>query len=413
MARLRLGGKQASVAQETPGAPPPKATGTVAGVLDPLSAPQRAQRSALALVIVVLLALGGSTAQARLADGDGAVLGGTAAPFGVAGEKELVVVDRAIVPEPAAPPVVPEAVRETPEPAGTPVPVAQLETVVEDAEPFAPVDSTTRAAVTVDVDAASEAVAREVLAGLDGVVHVARVQLVTTTLGGVEADVAGVDPLEFRPFTPPATADHEPLWSRIEAGDVAVTHEFGTVHEVQLGSMLGVGAVQTPIRVGAFATNGTPPVADAIVHADQLTTLPVSSPSARLLVGLEDEASPTATVEALEDAGLAAEEIADPRLPNSQTVVPPAGITPENVWDHLAMCESSGDWHINTGNGYYGGIQFLPESWAWVGGTGLPHEHTREEQIYRGTLLWQIQGWEAWPQCARKLGLIVDPPSEN
>ena len=114
MARLWLGGKQASVAQETPGAPPTGATGTVAGVLDPLSAPQRAQRSALALVIVVLLALGGSTAQARLADGDGAVLGGTAAPFGGAGEKELVVVDRPVVPEPAAPPVVPEAVREPP-----------------------------------------------------------------------------------------------------------------------------------------------------------------------------------------------------------------------------------------------------------------------------------------------------------
>ncbi|WP_276308904.1 transglycosylase family protein [Euzebya rosea] len=369
---------------------------------DALEAPRPAVRSALASVIVVLLAVGGSTAEARRADDTAAA------------DKAVVVVDRPEPTEVAAPPVVPEAVRATPEPVGTPVPVATMQTVVGAAdEPFVPVDSTTRAAVTVAVDDTSEAVAREVLDGLDGVVHVARVQLVTTTLGGVEADVAGVDPDEFRPFTPEATADHEPLWSRIEAGDVAVTHEFGTVHEVELGSMLGVGAVQTPIRVGAFATNGTPPVADAIVHADQLSTLPVTGASARLLVGLEDEASPTATVEALEDAGLEAEEVPDPRLPNSQTIVPPAGITPENVWDHLAMCESSGDWHINTGNGYYGGIQFLPESWAWVGGTGLPHEHTREEQIYRGTLLWQIQGWEAWPQCARKLGLIVDAPSES
>ena len=160
--------------------------------------------------------------------------------------------------------------------------------------------------------------------------------------------------------------------------------------------------------MGALATNGTPPVADAIVLAGTLPDEGVH----RLLVGLEPTASPTATVELLTAAGFDAEEIPDPRIPRSDTVIPVGGITPENVWDHLAMCESSGDWHINTGNGYYGGVQFLPESWAAVGGIGLPHEHPREEQIYRATLLWQIQGWEAWPQCARKLGLIIDPPPE-
>ncbi len=299
---------------------------------------------------------------------------------------------------------------------GVPVPVAttsSLDTVTPPPRvPFQTV-TTSRAAVVVDVTATTEPTVRELLSTLDGVQHVAAVTITTTTLGGVPADIAEVTTEEFRPFTPPATANHEPLWTRIDAGDIAVTHEFGTAREVPLGARLATGLTlptdeALAFRVGALATNGTPPVADAIVLVGSLPP----GGTRQVLVGLDTTASPTATVEALTRAGFTAEEIPDPRAPRSDTVVPVGGITPDNVWDHLAMCESSGDWHINTGNGYYGGIQFLPESWWAVGGTGLPHEHTREEQIYRGTLLWQIQGWEAWPQCARKLGLIVDPPPE-
>jgi hypothetical protein len=78
---------------------------------------------------------------------------------------------------------------------------------------------------------------------------------------------------------------------------------------------------------------------------------------------------------------------------------------PYGVWDRLAQCESGGDWHINTGNGYYGGLQFTLTSWRNVGGSGYPHQHTREEQILRGERLKAIQGWGAWPACSRKLGL--------
>ena len=74
-------------------------------------------------------------------------------------------------------------------------------------------------------------------------------------------------------------------------------------------------------------------------------------------------------------------------------------------WDTLARCESLGQWDINTGNGFYGGIQFSLRSWQAVGGEGYPHEASREEQIYRGELLRRIQGWGAWPGCRRKLGL--------
>ncbi|MGI9017536.1 MAG: transglycosylase family protein [Euzebya sp.] len=303
---------------------------------------------------------------------------------------------------------------------GLAIPVAEQSvsaTPPSDTEPFTNV-STYRASVVVMVTPQTEAQARQVLATQSGVLHVAGITVTTTSLGGVSARIAEVDPDSYRPFTPPATANYQPLWQRIQAGDVAVTHEFGTTHDVPLGSRLATGLVLATgdpqsFRVGAFATNGTPPVADAILAEGRLAGDSAGVSGTReLLVALDPLASPTATAELLLAAGFEAREIPDPRLPPSDTVLPSGGITPDNVWDFLAQCESSGDWHINTGNGYYGGVQFLPESWAAVGGQGLPHENSREEQIYRATLLWQIQGWEAWPQCARRLGLIVDPPPE-
>lgn len=75
------------------------------------------------------------------------------------------------------------------------------------------------------------------------------------------------------------------------------------------------------------------------------------------------------------------------------------------VWDRLAQCESGGNWAINTGNGYYGGLQFSASTWASVGGTGLPHQHSREEQIRRGQILQARAGWGQWPHCSAQLGL--------
>ena len=75
------------------------------------------------------------------------------------------------------------------------------------------------------------------------------------------------------------------------------------------------------------------------------------------------------------------------------------------VWDQLAQCESGGNWSINTGNGYYGGVQFSQQSWNAVGGTGLPSNASKAEQIARAEKLKAIQGWGAWPACSAKLGL--------
>jgi hypothetical protein len=73
-------------------------------------------------------------------------------------------------------------------------------------------------------------------------------------------------------------------------------------------------------------------------------------------------------------------------------------------WDRLAQCESGGNWSINTGNGYYGGLQFSLSSWQGVGGTGYPHEHSRETQIEMGRRLYDQGGWSHWPGCTRSFG---------
>lgn len=75
------------------------------------------------------------------------------------------------------------------------------------------------------------------------------------------------------------------------------------------------------------------------------------------------------------------------------------------VWDQLAACESGGNWSTNTGNGYYGGLQFSQSSWQAVGGTGLPSQASKAEQIARAEQLQAQQGWGAWPACSAKLGL--------
>jgi resuscitation-promoting factor RpfB len=77
----------------------------------------------------------------------------------------------------------------------------------------------------------------------------------------------------------------------------------------------------------------------------------------------------------------------------------------DGVWDKLAQCEAGGNWAINSGNGYYGGLQFNASTWRAYGGTGLPHQNSREQQIAIGEKLQAAQGWGAWPGCARKLGL--------
>jgi resuscitation-promoting factor RpfB len=86
---------------------------------------------------------------------------------------------------------------------------------------------------------------------------------------------------------------------------------------------------------------------------------------------------------------------------SSSTSSTPSG----SVWDKLAECESGGNWSINTGNGYYGGLQFSLSTWRAYGGSGYPHQASRDEQIRIAKKLQADAGWGAWPACSSKLGL--------
>jgi resuscitation-promoting factor RpfA len=81
-----------------------------------------------------------------------------------------------------------------------------------------------------------------------------------------------------------------------------------------------------------------------------------------------------------------------------------AEAAPSSVWDRVAQCESGGNWGTNTGNGYYGGLQFSPSTWRAYGGSGSASGASREQQIAVAERVLAAQGWGAWPVCSRKAG---------
>jgi hypothetical protein len=84
-----------------------------------------------------------------------------------------------------------------------------------------------------------------------------------------------------------------------------------------------------------------------------------------------------------------------------------AGAAPTPNWDSIAQCESGGNWHANTGNGEYGGLQFKPDTWARYGGVGNPAAASREQQIAVANRVFADNGVEAWPKCGAQSGLPI------
>ncbi|MFI5529350.1 transglycosylase family protein [Kitasatospora sp. NPDC051853] len=96
-------------------------------------------------------------------------------------------------------------------------------------------------------------------------------------------------------------------------------------------------------------------------------------------------------------------------LPLAAATPAGAAAVPDATWQRLADCESDGDWHANTGNGFYGGLQIWQPTWQETGGLRYaerPDLAPRRHQIAVAQEIQRRQGWSAWPQCARELGLI-------
>jgi len=186
-------------------------------------------------------------------------------------------------------------------------------------------------------------------------------------------------------------------------------------------SLAAVAAIAAPaVLVVSFA--GGPDLASAAE--------PFEATSTSFLKELDQVRAQSSGPAVLADLTSVAEVVAPPTtvaLPTT-TAVPPAPTTtapppppppavepvasgggyndPNNpaAWDRLAQCESGGNWAANTGNGYYGGIQFSLGSWQGVGGSGRPDEASRETQIAMGQRLWDQGGWGHWPGCSSQLG---------
>ncbi|MFF9036903.1 transglycosylase family protein [Streptomyces sp. NPDC014892] len=91
-----------------------------------------------------------------------------------------------------------------------------------------------------------------------------------------------------------------------------------------------------------------------------------------------------------------------------------ASAADSGVWDRIAKCESGGNWHINTGNGYYGGLQFAASTWRAYGGTAYAataDKASKAQQIAIATKVQRAQGWGAWPTCSGRAGASGSAPA--
>lgn len=166
--------------------------------------------------------------------------------------------------------------------------------------------------------------------------------------------------------------------------------------------VLGMLAIttQAPTTITDIVHNSTPVTATVTAQ----TPTPQSSPqqSANNAVEYIVEEVPV-------DQATPAARQAAPRSGGTGSSIP--GVPDDVVqrFDKLSECESGGNWSINTGNGYFGGIQFSQSSWVGAGGTQYAPRAdlaTREQQIKTGYELQKMQGWGAWPSCSAKYGYI-------
>jgi LysM repeat protein len=181
---------------------------------------------------------------------------------------------------------------------------------------------------------------------------------------------------------------------------VGQAHAESNTHVVQPGDTLYkiVGSRWAEVAAGNGISNPDMIYPGQVIHTD-LSGTPSYSGSSSESSSSDSNESYSAPAEA--PAPAPAPEPAPAPAPAASSGSSSGGST----WDALAQCESGGDWGINTGNGYYGGLQFSQSSWAAAGGSGSPQNASRDEQIRVAENLQDMQGWGAWPACSSKLGL--------
>ncbi len=199
------------------------------------------------------------------------------------------------------------------------------------------------------------------------------------------------------------------------------------VHRSRLALAVAVTLAALPVLV----LDNFPATADAAVRvAAVVSTVEVSTtvvepttteaPTTSTTVAAPTTEAPTTSTTAPPTPTTTKAPVRAPVVAKTPTTTPPTTAPPTTqapapsgvngdpndpaTWDRMAQCEAGGNWAANTGNGYYGGLQFSLSTWQHYGGTGYPHQASKATQIEVGKRLQAAEGWAAWPTCSRELG---------
>jgi uncharacterized protein YabE (DUF348 family) len=244
------------------------------------------------------------------------------------------------------------------------------------------VDIATLKTVTVEVDGHKRAV-RTTGATVADALAAAKVK--------VDAD----DKLDAKPGDALESGDAI-TYTQVDVKDVSKkqTVSFRTVHKNSSSLARGKTKVDTAGRAGSRTVTVREVRQDGKLTSRKQTSSKVTTqPRTQVvLVGTKAPKEPTVTRSSSGSSGS-----------GSGSSAP--SVASGGVWDKIAACESGGNWSINTGNGFYGGLQFTLSTWHANGGSGMPNQASRAAQIAVAKRVQAAQGWGAWPACTAKLGL--------
>jgi hypothetical protein len=189
-------------------------------------------------------------------------------------------------------------------------------------------------------------------------------------------------------------------------GVAAAATNSGATNSGATGTLTASGQGPAASVAADAATPAASPAIDPATAAAVLAYVVATAEQARLDAVNAYLASVAAKAADQAAAERAAARAAAPSGGNTGRAAPAA---PDgSVWDRLAQCESGGNWSINTGNGFTGGLQFVRSTWLGVGGGEYAPDAylaTREQQIDIATRVLASQGWGAWPGCTSMMGL--------
>lgn len=238
----------------------------------------------------------------------------------------------------------------------------------------------------VSADAGSGAASGTGVAGGQALASVPGGQFAATPGGTAHAGAAGTVAASPAPAVHPA----HPAAPARPAHPAPAAHAPSTVHSGAHASSAGHSAAHPAAAPHHTSRPATTHTHTTTHHVTQHTASHPSHPATHATAHPAAHHTAHAT---------AAHPARQPGSPSSDVL---------KIWDELAMCESSGRWHINSGNGFYGGLQFYQPTWRRFGGghyAGRADLASRLEQIDIARAVQRAQGWKAWPVCSRKLGL--------